>query len=760
MKKLRKYTCMLLALLLMGTGIAGCSGGVKGDMTGTEGASGKGQEQNGMKGRFVESYLSLPEEVDQIHGMGKLEDGSIRVLAENKEEGNAWFFSSKDGGSTWESKELSGPVETKDSWVTGAAVAPDGSAVAVGYFTELGEGFAAKKISSDGQVAQFELDLSTYVDASKLFGADIAFDTAGALFIQPSGKDVLTVNMETGEIKKACDYSDSKVRYFAVAGEKLLLVTDQGISVYRTVDGARLEQDPILDELVKKEKAAERNTDSFPVVFNMGMDQGSILYVNSNGIFYHKDEGDINEQLVNGELVSLGAQEVSYRSVLMVDEEHILLQAANNNKLLEYRYDKDTATVPENELTVYALRDSPMIRQAASLFQKQYPDVYVKVEIGMTGEDGISSEDALQALSTDIMAGNGPDVLLLDGLPVNSYIEKGILADISDVVKEIEEKDGLFEKIKAPYEKDGAIYEIPTRFYFMVFDGPGAAASDGGTLLSLVEYAEKLKKENPDSKALDRNAKSLLYNLYYADSANWLNEDGSLDESALEAWLTLAKRFYDIDRSEESRDEWYEVEGTLLGSGANDARSVAMNQNLLAFGTIVKTEDMLSLLSAEKRMQPAGSYGLLNGDETKSFIPYLTAGVNSNSRSMDHAKAFLGLLLGKEYCSLSGEGFPVNRAAFEARNEETKSLADDSMVSIGSMEDDGTVYTETYEGLMTDEALDKLTGILESLDTPALTDSTIHNLVLEQGEKFLKDEQSLETTMNTLKQKMNLYLSE
>lgn len=760
MKKLKKYTCILLALLLMGTGIAGCSGGVKGDMKGTEGDSGKGQEQNGMKGRFVESYLSLPEEVDQIHGMGKLADGSIRVLAENKEEGNAWFFSSKDGGSTWESKELSGSVETKDSWVTGAAVAPDGSAVAVGYFPELGEDFAAKKISSDGQVAQFELDLSEYVDASKPFGADIAFDTAGALFIQPSGKDVLTVNMETGEVKKACDYSDSKVRYFAVAGEKLLLVTDQGIPVYHTVDGARLEQDPILDELVKKEKAAERNTDSFPVVFNMGMDRGSILYVNSNGIFYHKDEGDINEQLVNGELVSLGAQEISYRSVLMVDEEHILLQAADNNKLLEYRYDKDMATVPGNELTVYALRDSPMIRQAASLFQKQYPDVYVKVEIGMTGEDGISSEDALQALSTDIMAGNGPDVLLLDGLPVNSYIEKGILADISDVVKEIEEKDGLFEKIKAPYEKDGAIYEISTRFYFMVFDGPGAAASDGGTLLSLVEYAEKLKKENPDSKALDRNAKSLLYNLYYADSANWLNEDGSLDESALEAWLTLAKRLYDIDRSEESRDEWFEFEGTLLGTGANDARSVAMNQNLLAFGTIVKTEDMLGLLSAEKRMQPAGSYGLLNGDETKSFIPYLTAGVNSNSRSMDHAKAFLGLLLGKEYCSLGGEGFPVNRAAFEARNEETKSLADDGMVSIGSMEDDGTVYTETYEGLMTDEALDKLTGILESLDTPALTDSTIHNLVLEQGEKFLKDEQSLETTMNTLKQKMNLYLSE
>lgn len=764
MKKIKKYACLFLALLLLGAGIGGCGKGQQ-DLSdadnGTKDGSGKGQNQEGMKGRFVESDLALPEEADQIYGMGKLEDGSIRVLAGKKEEGKAWFFSSQDGGGTWETKELSGPVETEGSWVTGAAVAPDGSAVAVGYFTELGEGFAAKKISSDGQIAQFDLNLSEFLDVSTPFGADVAFDANGTLFIQPGSTEVLKVHMETGEIEKACDYTESKVRYFAVAGEKLMLITDQGVPIYSTVDGSRLEEDPILNELVKKDKAAERNsTDGFPVVFNIGMDQGSIFYVNSSGIFYHKDGSDINEQLVNGELVSLGSEGLYFNSALMLNEEHILLQVTGKNKLLQYKYDKDTSTVPENELTVYALKDSPMLRQAASLFQKQYPDVYVKVAIGMTGEDSITPDDALAALSTDIMAGNGPDVLILDGLPVNSYMEKGVLADISDVVKEIEEKDGIFEKIKEPYVKDGAIYEIPTRFYFMMFDGPGAAGSDGGTLLSLVEYAEKLKKESPDLKATDRNAKSLLYNLYYADSANWLKEDGSLDESALETWLTLAKRFYEIDRSEESRDEWHEFEGTLLGSGANDARAVAMKRTLMAFGTIVKAEDMLGLLSAEKRMQPGGSYGLLNGDVTKSFIPYLSAGVNSNSRSMDVAKDFLRLLLSKEYCSLSGEGFPMNRAAYEARNEEAKNLADESMMSMGSMEDDGSVYTETYEGLMTEDALGKLTGILESLDTPALTDSTIHNLVLEQGESYLKEEQSLEDTMNTLKQKINLYLSE
>ena len=48
-----------------------------------------------------------------------------------------------------------------------------------------------------------------------------------------------------------------------------------------------------------------------------------------------------------------------------------------------------------------------------------------------------TESDALKTLNTEIAAGNGPDVILLDGLPVESYIEKGLLEDISDVISRI-----------------------------------------------------------------------------------------------------------------------------------------------------------------------------------------------------------------------------------------------------------------------------------------------------------------------------------
>lgn len=38
------------------------------------------------------------------------------------------------------------------------------------------------------------------------------------------------------------------------------------------------------------------------------------------------------------------------------------------------------------------------------------------LEIGLTGEDGMTEADALRTLNTEILAGSGPDILRLDGM--------------------------------------------------------------------------------------------------------------------------------------------------------------------------------------------------------------------------------------------------------------------------------------------------------------------------------------------------------
>lgn len=92
--------------------------------------------------------------------------------------------------------------------------------------------------------------------------------------------------------------------------------------------------------------------------------------------------------------------------------------------LYSYTYDADASANLNQELNIYALQDSDTLRQVVNIFRQEYADIYVNLEIGMTDDNGVTLEDALKTLSTDILAGNGPDVLILDGMPVDSYVEK------------------------------------------------------------------------------------------------------------------------------------------------------------------------------------------------------------------------------------------------------------------------------------------------------------------------------------------------
>ena len=85
------------------------------------------------------------------------------------------------------------------------------------------------------------------------------------------------------------------------------------------------------------------------------------------------------------------------------------------------------------------------------------------------------------------MAGNGPDVLILDGIPVDSYVEKGILADLKGLVEEIEGADGLFTNIKEAYLRDGKMYEMPSRFGFSVVEGEEGGVAAGDSLEAFLD---------------------------------------------------------------------------------------------------------------------------------------------------------------------------------------------------------------------------------------------------------------------------------
>ena len=82
------------------------------------------------------------------------------------------------------------------------------------------------------------------------------------------------------------------------------------------------------------------------------------------------------------------------------------------------------ATLPTQaaqSLYIWALEDSDVIRSAAAVFANQYPDCDVQLEFGRDAtSQALSDEDIIKNLNTRLLAGEAPDVLFLDGLPIRS----------------------------------------------------------------------------------------------------------------------------------------------------------------------------------------------------------------------------------------------------------------------------------------------------------------------------------------------------
>ncbi len=724
-------------------------------------------------GRFFENEITLPGELQNINALKRLEDGSIAVIGSSRNSRNGkktgrensysyYIFKSNDKGQTWEKAEIKG---LSGKFMQNAAIAPDGGAAIFSY-AETGK-INTYISDAGGETESFSFEFPDKKDTGHVMCADydseknlVVLDAEGSLF--KLGSD--------GTCKKAFDTQGESINYFYITGDILVAAGDNGILFFNTSNGEMSGNEELLDSLIaKNQNLASASSDSgWPMAFAAegGGNGDSLFFASEDGIFHFTRGGSIAEQLVEGQLVSLGSGNVIFQGMAVLDMENIIIAAGTSAgyKLFLYSYDKEAKSAPDKEITVYALDESVFLRKAVSLFQKQNPDIHVNLEFGLSGDDGVTLEDALSVLSTNILAGKGPDVLILDGMPLDSYIEKGILADISDITGEIDKKEGLFQNIKENSIKDGKIYAMPVRFLIPVSEGRGKTAKAGESLATLARTVTQLKKDNPSVNAIpDKGTRTLLRDLYYADSASWQKEDGSLDEEAVKEYLSYAGQIYAADSCSAEKDS----QDKLFGDAALEGEKLGTNQSSglvsgdfqMSFGTLPGIYDLQDMISTQA--QTKADYCLLNGKKVKSYIPYLITGITENGNK-ETAKEFVKMLFSAKAGSSQLNGIPVNRTAYNeviTEKLDAQNVKDQSSIAFGGADGDGKMYG--YEHInLTKKDIKKFTDIIESLEKPSLTNRVIQEIVLEQGSAYLLGVKSLEETTDTILKKVNLYLSE
>lgn len=726
------------------------------------GFSGCGQQESpgpvatAAKGRYVETEIALPMD-GSPQDMVTLSDGRLRVGL-NTTEGEPHVFTRE--GDTWQ-EDVQLPQSLPGlGKLDMLRLSPDGS-VFLSLVKGLGDGtyeYHLVLLSPSGELRELPVDYpeANEKDGFLLGGAD--FTDSGKLMVLFSFDDLREVDPDTGALSENLNELGIWANMGGIcAGEDTYLLSSDLCARLREGQQEKL-TDVLGEQLTASAKTEEGSRGKNALWQN---NQGYLFFTTGEGLYSFVPGGSVTEELVSANKSSFGDPSFLPRALTGTEDGsfYVLGMLGGEAVLCQYDFDANAPLQATQVLKLYSLYDDEDLRQIVSRYQKSHPETDIHLEIGLSGEDGVTEADALRTLNTEILAGSGPDILRLDGMSLDSYLEKDLFLDLSDLLEETK----TLENITKCYETKGKVSVLPVAFAIPAIYGPKDLVDSIHDLDSFVAAA---------TQALDRSGADSLMNgmipvlvtdvIYDSCSAAWKTADGTLDPSALEAFLAANKALYDLDAP--LRERYADILGQMDGdlgitpgefTAIGGSRDILMYGEAMSVGTL-ESMDVWSYALAGDQQLEGYTLAPLTLQASGVFLPRQIYGVLNTTEIADTAKDFIRFLLGEEVQRRNlNYGFPVNQAVFEALIQEDKTTD----VSFATSTEDGQMLSLTARYPSAQERKE-LAQWVRDLTTPALTDRTIRTLITAQAADCMNGTCTAKEAADRALQSLNLYLSE
>ena len=750
MKPIRRMLCWMLAVLCLAGCFSGCQ---KEEAIVTEAVP---TQSSGAMGRYVEQSIPLPE-CQYAEDLVMLDDGRLRV-ALRRTDGSVMVCTSGADRTTWaDTWEVPGAISSTGD-VAQIALSPDGKMFC--YTMQAGDtegdyAFHLWAVEKNGVYQEIPI---TAPDVDYTIGYLIPycdFTNSGKLIAQFQTSGVYQVDLETGAVGENLNEVEPMVFKMGCGGENTYIMGWDTVSA--NIDGETAALDNAMGQQIVD--ALRDNEGNTPKIAFWENSEGYLFFITQMGLYSFVPGGSVVEELIDGSRTTLG--DTRFLPVAMTGAEDDTFYVLGNRgetgaMLLHYTYDTEIPTVSDTQLTIYSLYESEDLPQMISQYQVAHPEVMVELEIGMTGEDGITVSDAIRALNTEILAGKGPDLICLDGFNLNTYQEKGLLADVSQILSQAEP---TLTQVTRCYEQDGKIYAVPTGFILPAMYGPSHIVSQIHDWDSLVAAVGQAKAERPDSFGVLAAFQPVTTadRFYDSYSSAWINPDGTVNEEKLTEFYANMQRVYDLDAElqEVWADRIYEEPSFYPGEYTGFLGSLSMGNYCIGFGTLNGMRVWADSLAADQYLDDYQTARLELGG-SGVFVPKGIMGILTTSEHPQAAAAFLQFMLSQEvqskdltYC------FPVNQAVFDQETTEERIV--DSYMSFTDADGNKIGVQAQYPDAQDRE---NLRTWVDNLTTPASTDFIIRSTVLDQMTACLLKEITPEDAAQNAMKTINLYLAE
>ena len=666
-------------------------------MIGTIGCSNEGKapaEKKEEKLEYQAVKIEKPEDIQKIQFLVYLEDGTLRIggSGQSGEERTVW--DSKNNGKDW---ILAGDSE---------------------QLPELKNQNAFYKYSSDGKFYAVEEQTIRLYEDTQPSTINIA---EGGSYLDSAVCEqdfYLLVEDETG-IKRIRKYNLSEQSWENMENEELVQV------LKKTTGYGCLAADP----------------------------SAEALYTEGEGIVKYSVKKDEATQAINAEVLN-GCIDTINEPVtgLAVQGKNIVVctlgESGNESNLYFLQKGQTEKTEKNTVLEIYSLKENSMIRNSLAFFRREHTDISINYTVGYTGEDGYSVSDAIRKLNTEIMADEGPDIIVLDNLPVEEYISKGVLEPVTDIVNE--KKNEIFFNMIEGYNKESEIFCVPTTFHIPVIIGNSEVVSAESSN-AVIDQMEQ--QESPVLTQQD-----FPYAAMYMFATSDMVEKDGMNEEKLTAYYNDLLRLKEMGNVTDKivGESDYSMNQTvdIFPYGESDVPSdIYFGEAKAGVGQIAYADSYIKLNSARKQADIQFDY--LNKSGGNYYIPTEVLGINSRSSYKDAAKEFLALYLTEEVQNTNTMGFSINRNS--TRNS-------------AAVTDSPQYYSTIYKNLEDTSGLDlytlstdefnELLQFVELADTPVQVDAVVTETVMEQADKILYEGLDVQTAVKTVCDKINLYLKE
>lgn len=558
-----------------------------------------------------------------------------------------------------------------------------------------------------------------------------------------SGRD----GSQAGEIEASMSQHDSS-SVFKAEGNELIMrnLSNTGIAFYNIETGD-----------VTKE--IEYQFDNSGCTYDITKNQTLVLG-DRKGIHLLKEDGTLFETVVDGGLNSMSMLNLYLTAVYAADadkEEYYGVYSGGDltggMALMRYYFDETIAAVPEKEITVYSLYDNKTVHQAVSMFQKANPDVKVNYTVAME-EEGGNVSDYIRALNTELLSENGADVIMLDGLPVDSYIEKGVLADLSGILEPLISDGKIHEQLFKYFKTEKGIYQAPIRFQAPIYFGREEALKSTESLALMKEYINS----NPDKKYFKAGTwEEIVENLlaFYYDT--FFTEEGTIDKVSFVKFLEASRLIVDNSSLSEENSVTVTIGRQMSGLGNIDVYPTS-EFDVVTQRCQIGIDTTQNLIDYFLHANMKDKYDCVTKSINGSFLPLGLAGLNNASREKETAQEFIGFLLSEDVQKANVyDGFPVNTSAL--KKWIIDEADDNSRLGISSNDpaDKDIELTGTCPPLKDRE---KILSMLLALNRPIALNQTLKDMIMTESAGYFDGSKTADEAADGVMSKVNTYLSE